>query len=85
MKTTPTPTTKQTNTVLQFSVLTLALSRALWDVPSAEIFEPLCLLTGATTVGSGLTYLVGDGACSSVLVCRGLHIGGLTQVLFSNL
>lgn len=51
----------QTNTVLQFGVLTLALSRALWDVPSAEIFEPLCWLTGATTVGSGLTYLVGDG------------------------
>lgn len=51
----------QTNTVLQFGVLTLALSRALWDVPAAEIFEPLCWLTGATTVASGLTYLVGDG------------------------
>lgn len=56
----------QTNTVLQFGVLTLALSRALWDVPSVEVFEPLCWLTGATTVGSGLTYLVGDGAFQKI-------------------
>ncbi len=42
-------------------MLTLALSRALWDAPSPDVFEPLCWLTGATTVGSGLSYLVGDG------------------------
>lgn len=48
--------------MLQFGVLTLALSRAVWDAPSPEVFEPLCWLTGATTVASGLSYLVGDGA-----------------------
>lgn len=52
-------------------MLTLALSRAVWDVPSLEVFEPLCWLTGATTVGSGLTYLVGDGACRR----RWLYLG----------
>lgn len=54
---------KQSNTVLQFTVLTLALSRALWGVPGPEAFEPLCWLTGATTVASGLSYLVGGGKC----------------------
>lgn len=72
-RTNPLNPTGQTNTVLQFSVLTLALSRALWDMPSADVFEPLCWLTGATTVGSGLTYLVGDGASfPSSFWCRAL-------------
>ncbi len=53
------------NTALQFSVLAVALLRVLGGeaVPPAleEAFLPLCWLTGGTTIGSGLTYLAGDG------------------------
>lgn len=68
----PQPQPHQSNTVLQFAVLTLALSRTLWTAPALEAaFQPLCWLTGATTVASGLTYLVGGGA-----LCVGVGVGG---------
>lgn len=58
-------------------MLTLALSRALWGVPGPEAFEPLCWLTGATTVASGFSYFVGGGKWLVMLRVFAVSCGGL--------
>jgi hypothetical protein len=54
--------TRQVNTVLQFTVLGATLSHFTCDFPTTvETLQPLWYLTASTTVLSGIQYLDGSG------------------------